>query len=173
MSAIFSPCGLYRYRLDRDLGITGPVVGFMLHNPSTAGIENDDPTSRRGIGFGRLWGARKIVYVNPWAGIATRPDDLWKMDDPIGPENDMHIAAVATEVAESGGFFVLAWGYVRPGVARQVAVNQRLKDVEAVIRATGCEVRALAVNKDGSPGHPLYLRSDTQPLAWPEGFQEP
>lgn len=168
MSAIFSPCGLYRLRLDRVIDMLGgPTIGFCLHNPSTAGVENEDPTSRRGIGFARAWGASRLVYVNPWAGRATKPADLWRMADPIGPENDQHILEAAAECARTGGFMVVAWGAVSPPAAMRLAVKERLRAVEALIRTAGCELRALGVTANGSPRHPLYVRADAQPLPWP------
>jgi hypothetical protein len=168
MSAVFSPCGLYRLRLDRIISmIPGPTIGFCLHNPSTAGVENDDPTSRRGIGFTKAWGGSKLSYVNPWAGRATNPDDLWRMADPVGPDCDLHIQAVAEECRETGGFMVAAWGAVNPPAAMRASVSTRLRRVADLILATGCELRSLGVTKAGAPRHPLYVRGDTLPVAWP------
>ena len=167
MSAILSPCGLYRFRLDRVLGMfPGPTIGFCLHNPSTADGERDDPTSRRGIAFATAWGAQRLVYVNLWAGRATKPADLWRMADPVGPENDAHIAQAAAECATSGGFMVVAWGAVSPPTALRATAVARLAHVDALIRATACDLRALAINADGSPKHPLYVRRDTTPMLW-------
>lgn len=166
MSAVISTCGRYRYRLDREIAYPGQVVAFMLHNPSTADAERDDPTSRRGVGFARAWGASRLIYVNPWAGRATKPSDLWKMDDPIGPDNDWHIEAVSREVVNSDGFFVFAWGAVSPPVHLRADVRKRLASVEEIVRSAGCDVRALGVTKDGAPRHPLYLRSDAKPMPW-------
>lgn len=164
--AIISPCETWRYLLEREIAATGPVIAFGLHNPSTADAQLDDPTWRRGLGYGRAWGARKVVYVNPWAGRATNPDDLWKMADPVGPMNDFHIAAVAREVAESGGFFVVAWGAVSPPRAFRHAVTNRLHVFTKIIRDAGCDIRALGVTKAGQPRHPLYLRADAKPEPW-------
>jgi hypothetical protein len=171
MSAVFSDCGTWRYTLERQFLFDGPTIAFMLHNPSTAGADNEDPTSRRGIGYWRSWSAGKGVFVNPWAGVATKPADLWKMPDPIGPMNDFHIAKVAREVAETDGFFVLAWGAVSPPRHLKYAVTARLKAVEQLIRDHGCRVCALGVTKDGAPRHPLYLRADTLPLEWPASWR--
>lgn len=155
MTAIISDDGLYRYELWRELGGDGPIIGWCLHNPSTADGEQDDPTSRRGIAFSQSWGACRMVFINPWAGRATKKSDLWKMRDPVGPDNDKHIATVARECAESGGFVVLAWGAIND---RQ---KPRIRTVKALIAATGCEIRALGFTDAGHPRHPLYLRSDT------------
>jgi hypothetical protein len=49
-SAIISPCGLYRYRLERVIS-DGPTMMFLMVNPSDADDEIDDPTVRKCIGF--------------------------------------------------------------------------------------------------------------------------
>lgn len=166
MNAIISPCGTWRYTLERPFLTPGPTIAFGLHNPSTADAEREDPTSRRGIGFAMSWGAGKMIFVNPWAGRATKPADLWKMADPVGPMNDFHIAAVAREVAETGGFFVFAWGAVSPPRALRHAVTNRLHAFDKIVRGAGCDVRALGVTQAGQPRHPLYLRADAKPEPW-------
>lgn len=166
MSAVISLDGLHRYRLDRAFLRAGPTIAFLLHNPSTADGDRDDPTSRRGIGYAQAWGAGRLVYVNPWAGRATKPADLWKMTDPVGPDNDRYLHIVADEVASSGGFVVFAWGAVSPPPHLRSKVAARLRAVEAIFRDAGCDVRALGVTKAGQPRHPLYLKADTRPVAW-------
>ncbi|MFG1376108.1 DUF1643 domain-containing protein [Xanthobacter autotrophicus] len=166
MAAVFSPCRTWRYRLDREFLFGGPTVAFMLHNPSTADEQSEDPTSRRGIGFARAWGAGRLVFVNPWAFCATDKADLWKAPDPVGPENDRHIAEVAREVAQTGGYFIAAWGSVSPPKARRTEALSRLKAVESVIRGAGCPLKALAVTTAGEPRHPLYLPAEAAPFDW-------
>lgn len=166
-SAVFSPCGAYRYRLDRHIDMLGgPTIGFCLHNPSTACADKDDPTSRRGVGFVTAWGGSRLIYVNPWAGCATKPSDLWLMDDPVGPECDEHILSASAECAGSGGFMVAAWGAVNPPVSHRLMAKERIKRVETLIRSTGCDLRVLSINQNGSPKHPLYVRADTVPVVW-------
>jgi hypothetical protein len=164
MSAMFSPCGLYRYRLDREFLLPGPIIGFMLHNPSVAGAATDDATSRRGIGFARRWEAGRLVYLNAWAGIATKPEALWRMADPIGPENDRRILAALDEIRASGGFIVAAWGAVTPPAERRPEANRRLAQVAGML--AGHDVRALGLTGGGAPRHPLYVRNDSRPLPW-------
>jgi len=163
--AIFSypDPSLYRWRLDRPIGGSGPPVAFCLHNPSIAGTDNEDPTSRRGIGFATAWNAAWLTYINPWAGIATDKADLWRMDDPVGHLNNNHIESVAREIASAGGFMIAAWGAVKPPLNRWVEAMARLVEVETIIRDCGCPLKALAVTKDGNPGHILYLPSDARP----------
>jgi hypothetical protein len=164
MSAIFSPCGFYRYRLDREFPLSGPAIGFMLHNPSDASAVNNDPTSRRGIGFALCWGAGRLIFLNPWAGIATKPDALWRMDDPVGPENDRHISDALDEIRATGGFIVAAWGAISPPAARRPEAVQRLTQIVEMLATH--DVRALGLTRDGAPRHPLYVKNDAPPLPW-------
>lgn len=166
MSAIFSDCGRYRYRLDREIGGTQPSVAFLLHNPSVAGHIKNDPTAVRGIGFARRWSARRLIFINPWAGIATKKESLWRMSDPVGPLNDWHIQNVASEIANEGGFIVFAWGAVSPPAFARASAFDRLLCVESMCILAGCDVRVLGTNSDGSPKHPLYLPADLPPVAW-------
>lgn len=169
MSAIISACGSYRYRLDRDMGFLDgePIIGWMLHNPSTADASLDDPTSRRGIAFTRREGGRRMVFLNPWAGRATSPADLWRMGDPVGPTNDQHIREALAAIQASGGFVVAAWGKINPPSALRPAARRRLDDVREMIRAAGVPLFCLGVNADGSPKHPLYVRGDAPLIPWP------
>lgn len=55
MSAILSACGKYRYRLEREVGMGGPVYAYFGVNPSTADGSIDDATVRR-------WGRTARCY---------------------------------------------------------------------------------------------------------------
>ena len=57
MSAVLSPCGQYRFRLERTISMEGPVYAFFGINPSTADANLDDATVRKWIGFCKRWGA--------------------------------------------------------------------------------------------------------------------
>jgi hypothetical protein len=166
-TAVISACGRYRYRLDRPLQQPGPIIAFMLHNPSTADADHEDPTSRRGMGFARSWGAGHMVFINPFAGRATKPSDLWRMSDPVGPDNAHHIVNVAADAAATGGFFVFAWGAVNPPVALREKVHAHLFDIEDCVRAYCSDVRCLGTTAAGDPRHPLYLAANTQLQEWP------
>ncbi|WP_131822315.1 DUF1643 domain-containing protein, partial [Mycobacteroides chelonae] len=61
--AVISADGLYRYELHRSWR-AGPVVEFIMLNPSTADAEVDDATIRRCIGFAKQWGYGALVVRN-------------------------------------------------------------------------------------------------------------
>ncbi|MGX9884051.1 DUF1643 domain-containing protein [Streptomyces sp. NPDC002276] len=157
-SAVLSHCERYRYRLSRTWG-DGPTAVFVMLNPSTADGLKDDATIRRLAGpngFARHMGAGSLLVVNLYAWRATDPNDLWTVDDPVGPDNDTHLRAAAKAAADSGGPLVGAWG-----------VNAKPDRIAAVLALPGMDrLTALAVTKSGQPKHPLYLKTTLTPQPW-------
>ena len=78
-NAVFSGCGTYRYTLERRWS-AGPLLLWVLLNPSTANAQVDDPTNRRGIGFSIKWGYAGCVFVNLFA---VRSDHLIERVRPL------------------------------------------------------------------------------------------
>jgi hypothetical protein len=69
LSAVFSPCGIYRLELRREVdpllaGLTAALCGV---NPSTAGAEDNDATIRKDMGFARVLGWSHIIKINKFA----------------------------------------------------------------------------------------------------------
>lgn len=151
-SARFSPCGRYRYSLERWWGDeTDPLVVCLL-NPSVAGADpsDGDPTVDRQIVRAKRLGAGGLIVVNAYAFISTDPDGLKQAlrdgVDPVGPEND---AAILAAARRSKRGVLCGWGKHATLLARGVAVMRLLRDA-------GVELFALKVNADRSPKHPLY-----------------
>lgn len=157
-SAVLSPNGLYRYSLVRRWALGGFPAQFIMLNPSTADAELDDPTIRRCVGFARSLGAAGLVVVNLYAYRATKPADLWKASDPVGPDADLYIAGVAARTVNEGAPLIAAWG--------ANAKADRVARVRNIIATHGAQLAALGVTKDGAPRHPLYLRADATPEPW-------
>ena len=154
-SATFDPTRAYRYRLSRTWDPTGPVVAFVMLNPSTADAEVLDPTVRRCVGFAHAWGFGSLEVVNLFAFRATDPRDLLRAAAPVGAANDQAILD-ATRGADR---VVVAWGVRGDHLGRADTVAGLL-DSASVVPV------ALATTKDGHPRHPLYVRGDTDPSAW-------
>lgn len=154
MRAIFDPTFRYRYRLQRLVGLGRGAVTFCMLNPSTADETTDDPTVRRCIGYARTWDYSILHVVNLFAWRATDPRDLPNDESAIGPENDDHILAAATEASLT----VCAWGMHGARLGRGTAVLRLLRD-------RGVTPHALRVlQRTGDPGHPLYLPADLKPF---------
>lgn len=130
----------------------GPLLTFVMLNPSTADADKDDPTIRRCIGFAKRDGFSGLRVVNLFAFRATQPTDMQAADDPIGPENEARLI----ELFSAGGTFVAAWG----GGGQ---FRGRAYDVRRLAGLLGVEMQCLGTTKDGYPRHPLYVKAD-QPL---------
>ena len=104
-TALFSPCRTFRYRLGRRWS-DGPVVAFIMLNPSCADEHIDDPSVRRCIGFARRLGYGGLEAVNLYAFLATDPAELRRAGYPMGSDNDQQI----TEAVHESSRVVAAWG---------------------------------------------------------------
>lgn len=158
MSAVFSPCRTWRYCLERVWDPALPRAAFILLNPSTADETKDDPTIRRCIGFAKAWGMGGLVLGNAFALRSTDPFVLRDHADPIGPDNDQHLA----ELAKGAETVVCGWG--AHGV-----LNERDRRVCEIIEAAGAQPMALKRTFGGQPGHPLYLKR----TLWPSPYSVP
>ena len=151
-SADVSPCGRYRYRLERWWGTGDPAV-FVMLNPSTADASEDDPTIRRCVGFAESWGYSGLIVVNLFAWRATNPRDL-PADKAmaIGPHGDAAIRAAAHRSA----LVVCAWGAGGALHGRGAEVLKALRE--------HAQPWTLRTTKAGHPSHPLYLPADLRPF---------
>lgn len=147
--AIISECGRYRFQLWRIWDETKPKVLFIMHNPSTADAEKDDPTIRRCIGFARAWGYGGIYVGNLFPYRATDPTDLLKVpyEELIPTENYLH----RLEMIEKCDLYILAYG--NP-VVHHIGIG--MSDFH--------NWQALKLTKAGNPCHPLYLKADLKPF---------
>ncbi len=156
MSAIISACGQYRYQLTRAPQQSYPTSGtalFIMLNPSTADASLDDPTIRRCRGFAKSWDCNGIVVANLYALRATNPGELWKHADPVGEENDWHLAALIREHET----IVCAWG----ANAKPDRVDTLRKMFHRMSRPM-----CLGTTNAGAPRHPLYIRGDQPLIDW-------
>lgn len=151
--------GQYRYALWRDWRSPRerPTwATFVMLNPSTADASIDDPTIRRCIGFARGFDCTGLAVVNLYAYRATKPTDLWVVDDPVGPDNDATLAEFFAMSHRYGGPLIAAWG-----------AHAKPDRVAHVIALPGSErLQALHVTKSGAPGHPLYLPATSTLSPW-------
>lgn len=161
MSAIISPCGLYRYRLERDLGgmLAGPTVAWIMVNPSTADAETDDATIRKVVGFSRRLGAGRIIVGNLFAFRATDIKALRTAADPIGVESGDHIRQIMREADK----VIVAWG---PCAKLPKWLRTRWLEIAGIAEACGIPLLCLGTAQDGHPLHPLMQGYDRQIVPW-------
>lgn len=150
-SAVISKCGEYRYFLRRHWDDKTAPVTYVMLNPSTADAEIDDATIRSCCRLARDWGYGGIRVVNLFAYRATKPSDMLKAADPIGPENDDYILDTIIQ----SDLVICAWG-------AQKGVAKRAKHVLGLI-AKSKHPHCLGTTKAGHPKHPLYIKTGTTP----------
>lgn len=146
--ALISPCGMFRYWLLRRWA-PGPLLLFIMLNPSTADAAVDDATIRRCATFAAAHGFGGFMVVNLFAFRATKPADLKRAKYPIGPDNDAHIVRLLAECQD----VCLAWGANAAGRSRPVAVH-------ALVLGAGRRPLCLARTRGGHPQHPLMLAGE-------------
>lgn len=153
IGAEFSPCGVYRYTLTRQWA-DGPCVAFLMFNPSTATVTEDDPTIRKCIGFAKRWGYGRLVILNLYAIRGTDPRTPSRAVDPIGPMNDHWILETCKEARQ----VVCAWGCAQ----HMPTIVERMMRVLTLLQAYDVRVSCLGYRKDSHPRHPLMLSYETK-----------
>lgn len=159
MSAVISPCGRFRYRLERQLesdGLDGRKLIVVMVNPSTADASADDATIRKVKGFADRNGYSQIIVGNLFAYRSTDIKGLASVDDPRGEHNNRYLQAMIWE----RGDVLFAWGPVAKVPKR---FRTRWTTVAKMVRDAGKTPLCLGVCNDGHPRHPLMVPY-SQPL---------
>lgn len=157
--AIFSPggadSGVYRYYLSRLVhpDNDGNAIFIML-NPSTADAFKLDPTIKRCLAFASAWNCRRLIVLNLFALRSTDPEQLRKVGDPVGPDNDRMIDTVLAQSADR--MVIAAWGF-------HAAYLRRGRNVADRLLRHGIKLQHLGLTGSAFPRHPLYVSRDTIP----------
>jgi hypothetical protein len=133
---------------DRSLG----RVTFVMLNPSLADALVDDRTIGRCISFAANWGFGALDVANLFAYRTSKPEEMKRATDPVGPENNRYLSEVISEAS----LIVCAWG--------NHASAARVREFKNL--ATGRELVCLARTLSGAPRHPVYVPGDAQVAPW-------
>lgn len=162
MTAILSPCGLYRYRLERDCGLPfdgGKVFAYFGINPSTADACVDDATVRKWRGFTIRNGGVRFIVGNAFAYRATRVKDL--ANDPLEHDeaNWLHLKQIIADA----DVLIPCWGNRSKVPAHKSVAFDVLAQA---LFASGKPVLHLGLTDSGDPRHVLMLGYDTPLVPW-------
>ena len=102
-----------------------------------------------------------MIVANLFAFRSTEPEGLLDCDDPIGPENDRAIL----EVSRGSDLLICGWGNTSKV---KKMIYQRADKVLSIMKNANVKTHCLRINKDGTPGHPLYLKSTLKPIPYKE-----
>lgn len=167
-ASLAGPDECYRYDLYRRWG-HGPMLGWLMLNPSTADALKDDHTIGRCKYYARREGFDGIVVRNLFAYRTPHPPALRAAlnagMDVVGPDNDRWLRSLlddAEEEPETIGAVVAAWGSSAGRWAWP-----RIETVEGMIFDAGVTALALGVTGSGQPRHPSRLGNEAQLSAYP------
>ena len=122
---------------------------FIGLNPSVANEVQNDNTVRRVIRYAKDWGFGGLTVLNLFGLVSTDPKGLKSIENPAGAENDYYIR----NTMKKHSTIFCGWG--NHGKDRN-----RDSEVIKIITEAGRVPKCLAVNKTGTPKHPLYLKKD-------------
>lgn len=160
MTAIFSECRKYRYRLDRVIKETGSTMAFFGINPSTANEQENDRTINKMIGFAARNGAARLIVANVFSLVSTDINGL-RMDVPLrGDEHDEYIQHIINDA----DILVPCWGCRHKLASR---FRSSLDEYMTLLLKSQKPVYCLGRTKTtGDPLHPLMLGYNTKMIEW-------
>ena len=154
-TAVISDCKKYRYRLTREWA-DGPLLVFVMLNPSTADADIDDPTIRRCVGFAKRECYQGIEVVNLFAFRSTNPKYLKTVDNPYGHGNFDALGGAILGASLTQSHVICAWG------AHPIAINAGKALIDRAKKAK-VPLFCLGRTQRGFPRHPLYVPAN-QPM---------
>jgi len=171
MADLFNQCGAsfsddrkYRYALWRIWDNSKPLVMFIGLNPSTANETDNDPTIKSVCRIAKNNGFGGVYMMNCFPLVSTNPSAL---DEIVyTPLHDYAVSKNNAWLNKAGKLckeIVFAWGSF--GVVIMSGRNADLMEMFP-------QAKALSINKNGSPKHPLYCKSNTQLITYnPKTFK--
>lgn len=149
--AYFSTDRRFRFKLWRIWDETKPSVMFIGLNPSTANEDRDDPTIRRVRAMARSWGYGGVFMMNLFPFVTPYPRELEANSSRCLLINEVHLRSIGRVCKE----VIFAWGNF------DIAATRVDRMVEMFPNA-----KALMLNKNGSPRHPLYVPTSVVPVPY-------
>lgn len=151
--AEFSSCSKYRYALWRVWDKSKPLVMFVGLNPSTANEDENDNTIKSVQRIAKHNGYGGFYMMNCFAYVSTDPKQLI---DVLPGEKELNfdwlqkIGSMCKDVVFAWGSFTVVSDYYR-----DISLSKMFPNA-----------KALHINKNGSPKHPLYCKSETKFVNW-------
>lgn len=164
-SAIISPCGQYRYRLERQVGAAfdgSKVFAFFGVNPSTACAKLDDATVRKWHGFALRNNCHRFIVGNVFSYRATDIKELGRVIDTVplrGEDHHQHIRAIIADA----DVLVPCWGGL---LKMPKALRSYPASLMGLLMKSGKPILHFGVTGCGQPKHPLMLGYDTPLTPW-------
>lgn len=146
--ADFSEDRQYRFALWRIWDRTKPLVMFIGLNPSTANETDNDPTIRSVGRIAKANGYGGFYMMNCFPYVSTDPQMMAIVPHDKDAENDKWLISIS----KLCHVVVFAWGNF--DIVKTLGKDEQLNFLFP-------NAKALHINKNGSPKHPLYCKSDS------------
>jgi hypothetical protein len=134
----------YRFVLWRIWNRTLPLVMYIGLNPSTANETKPNPTITRLVKMTKNLGYGGFYMLNLFTYVSAYPEELKKVQYTL-VDADLNLVKYSKLVQD----IVFCWGNFKEA-------EDRGKEVIKMFPGAYC----FGKNKNGSPKHPLYLKSD-------------
>jgi hypothetical protein len=152
--AEFSECRKYRFALWRKWANYLPLVMFIGLNPSTANETEPDPTIKSVTRLSKNLGYGGFYMMNCFPFVSTDPDALHGYDKEVFSQHQFFLNnQKLKEVSALCKDIVFAWGNF--DVVKELSRDEELSQMFP-------DAKALILNKNGSPRHPLYVSANTK-----------
>lgn len=153
----------------------GPLACMIGHNPSDAGLDRDDQTSRWWINWCQLYGFGGYVAVNLYPFVSADPAECYDIVSSIESGTDwaardmlhyINLPAVVKAAKTADQVFV-CWG----GIARdQNWISHVVEEIQYG-EAPYPDLWCWGLTSAGAPKHPMArgqhrIASDQQPILW-------
>lgn len=169
-TAVISPCGTWRYELERLWDVDLPVLVICMLNPSRADAKVNDPTVAALTHFATSWGYGGFRIVNLYAFRAPKPKTMWMAPEAmrVGPENGAHLQSAIEYARAHGAKLLVAWGCGGEIGERDLwFINRAISQ--------GVSLICLGQTKGGHPKHPAArgkqrIPRDLQPQPYREAL---
>lgn len=170
-SAVFD--GANRLELRRSWG-PGPKACVIGHNPSAAGAEREDPTTRWWNAWFQLFGFGSYTAVNLYPWVTSDPSDIYETTNRIalglewGARDELHenqnrVAAIAKAADQ----VFVCWG----AIARDdVWIEDVIEEIQCE-REPWLDLWCWGTTGSGAPKHPMArgvhrIPRDQKPILW-------
>jgi hypothetical protein len=137
----------------------GSTVALIMVNPSTATEDNDDQTILMVQNVCATFGFGRALVGNMFAYRSKDVSVLAVVDDPVGPDNDKHLAQIAAD-AET---IIVAWGAISKLPA---GMRPRWRHVVEILDGCSKPLYCLTHLAGNHPRHPQILVHENPLPLW-------
>lgn len=147
--------GIYRWWLYQCWADEGPLIIWIMMNPSTADHKKNDPTIQKVMRYSKRWGYAAALVLNIYAYRTSKPENLPQQEqDRIGKSNDWWIETMLRFAKRKRVPVVCAWG---------VKHQNRGDQVRRMAADLKVHLQCLEIALSGEPKHPRFLSEDLRP----------